>query len=297
MMLKGAFLMTKRAVCVGINDYSARSDCANLNGARPDAEAWAQTLSDGFDFDPAKVVVLKDGAATRQAVMGAITTMLGQSGAGDVACFFFSGHGGRFASADGSIWYESICCADAGGDITNLDFDAFANSLEPSTVNFTLVLDSCHSGGAFDAIAPGAKTISWTQEIIDLFANTCRVLVPHIVIGDPSALSGNVSVSRNTDGTLGMSIADALDFSDGARATLLAACRYDQLSYDGASHGCFTQALLDTINQCNYQASHPELLDKVQQAIKPYNGSQIPQLRGRPVRLEENFLQGWNYSI
>jgi hypothetical protein len=105
--------MTKRAVCVGINDYSARSDCGNLVGARPDAEAWAQCLSDGFDFDSAKVTVLKDGSATRSAVISAIGNMLKQSDAGDVACFFFSGHGGRDQAADGATWVESICCADA----------------------------------------------------------------------------------------------------------------------------------------------------------------------------------------
>lgn len=288
--------MTKRAVCVGINDYSARNDCSNLVGARPDAEAWAQCLSDGFDFDPAKVSVLKDGGATRSAVMAALKNMLDQSGAGDVACFFFSGHGGRYQSSDGSTWLESICCADAGGDITNQDFDAFAAALQPSYVNFTLVLDSCHSGGAFDAITSGAKSQSWSQDTIDKFASSCSLIVPHICIGDPSKISGNVSVSKD-GGSLSMSIDSSLDFSDSAKATLFAACRYDQLSYDGASHGAFTQALLDTINQCNYQASHPDLLDKVRDAIKQYNDSQIPQLRGRPVRLQENFLQGWTYSI
>jgi hypothetical protein len=288
--------MTKRAVCVGINDYSARSDCSNLNGARPDAEAWAQCLSDGFDFDPAKVTVLKDGAASRSAVMSAIGNMLKQSDAGDVACFFFSGHGGRDQSSDGSTWVESICCADEGGDITNSDFDTFAASLQPSYVNFTLVLDSCHSGGAFDAITPGAKSQSWSQDIIDKFASSCSLIVPHICIGDASSLSGNVSVSKDGD-SLSMSINSSLDFSDSAKATLFAACRYDQLSYDGAKHGAFTQALLDTINQCNFQVAHPDLLDKVRDAITNYNHSQIPQLRGRPVRLEENFLQGWTYSI
>jgi hypothetical protein len=49
--------------------------------------------------------------------------------------------------------------------------------------------------------------------------------------------------------------------------------------------------------QCNYHAAHADLLDKVRDAIKSYNNSQIPQLRGRPVRLQENFLQGVTYSI
>ena len=52
--------MTKRAVCVGINDYSARSDCVTLPDARPDGEAWAQLLVDAFAFDADKVTLITD---------------------------------------------------------------------------------------------------------------------------------------------------------------------------------------------------------------------------------------------
>jgi len=87
------------------------------------------------------------------------------------------------------------------------------------------------------------------------------------------------------------------NFSDSAKATLQTACRYDQNSIGTGSHGCFTQALIDTINQCGMQITHPDLLTQVRQAITKYTSKQIPQLRGRPVRLEESFLEGWNYSI
>src|SRR5215472_14893005 len=69
--------MTKRAVCVGINDYSARSDCVTLPDARPDGEAWAQLLVDGFVFDADKVTLITDKNASRQAVLSALSTMLG----------------------------------------------------------------------------------------------------------------------------------------------------------------------------------------------------------------------------
>src|SRR5215471_2629817 len=52
--------MTKRAVCAGINDYSARSDCVTLPDARPDGEAWAQLLVDAFVFDADKVTLITD---------------------------------------------------------------------------------------------------------------------------------------------------------------------------------------------------------------------------------------------
>src|SRR5258708_32617908 len=108
----------------------------------------------------------------------------------------------------------------------------------------------------------------------------------------------NISnIGQNADGTLRVDINENLNFSDSAKATLLAACRYDQNSGGTGTHGCFTQALLDTVNSSNFRVNHNDLLSRVQQAIGPYSTTQIPQLRGRPVRLEENFLEGWNYSI
>jgi hypothetical protein len=291
--------MTKRAVCVGINDYSARTDCQTLPDARPDGEAWAQLLPDAFGFESGNITLITDQNASCQAVLSALTTMLQQSEAGDVACFFFAGHGGRTALGDGT-YYETICCADPGGDISDVKINALAAALSPSTVNFTLVLDSCHSGGVFDP--PGTATTSlrtqiWTADQSAAFAESCRAIVPLICLGDPSAMEGNASISQNSDGSLRMTVNEDLNFSDGATATLLAACRYDQNSGGTGSHGCFTQALLDTINQSGMQIGHPDLLERVRQAITSYSSSQTPQLRGRPIRLEESFLEGWNYSV
>ncbi len=290
--------MVKRAVCVGINDYSGRTDCQTLPDARPDGEAWAQTLPDAFGFDAANVTLLTDGSATRSAVLGALTAMLNQSDAGDVACFFFAGHGGRGVAADGTTYYESICCADAGGDITDVEINQLANALQPSYVNFTLVLDSCHSGGVFDAPPAATRTQLWTADQASTFVQCCQGIVPHVLLTDISTMVNNISnIVQNADGTLRMDINEGLNFSDAAKATLFAACRYDQNSGGTGTHGCFTQALLDTVNSSNFQVNHNDLLSRVRQAIGPYSSTQIPQLRGRPVRLEENFLDGWNYSI
>jgi len=52
------------------------------------------------------------------------------------------------------------------------------------------------------------------------------------------------------------------------------------------------------VNSCNFEISHNDFLSQVQQKVTGFaGGAQTPQLRGRPVRLEENFLVGWNYSI
>lgn len=293
--------MVQRALCIGINDYSARSDCPSLPDARPDAESWKGLLTDAFNFDAANIALLTDGAATRQAVLATLTELLKQSDAGDVVCFFFAGHGGRGSGGDGSTYYESICCADAGGDITDIEINRLAAGLQPSYVNFTLVLDSCHSGGVFDPPDPASASLRarpWSSDDVQQFANSCRTIVPHICLTDISGLQGNITgAACNADGTLRITVNEDLNFSDNAKATLLAACRYDQNAGSTGSHGYFTQALIDTINQCGLTISHPDLLSRVRQTIGNYTKAQTPQLRGRPVRLEENFLAGWTYSI
>jgi len=293
--------MTKRAVCVGINDYSGRTDCKSLPDARPDAEAWRSMLSDAFGFDASEVTLITDRRATRSVVLSALTSVLGKSEAGDVACFFFAGHGGRGTSSDGSTYYESICCADAGGDITDVEINRLAASLQPSYVNFTLVLDSCHSGGVFDPPDPASaslRAIAWSDDDVQTFASSCTTIIPHVCLDDTSGMEGNItSAACNDDGTLRISVNEDLNFSDNAKATLLAACRYDQNAGSTGKHGYFTQALLDTINQSNYSVAHPDLLSRATEAIAKYTSNQTPQLRGRPIRLEENFLEGWNYSV
>ncbi len=290
--------MVKRALCVGINDYSLRPRFNSLPDARQDGEAWAALLPDAFGFDAANITLLTDQNATRQRVMDALTTMLNQSDAGDVVCYFHAGHGGRSSDGSGG-YYETICCADDGGDIRDSEIDALAAALRPSYVNFTIVLDSCHSGGVFDPPDPSLpmRSVAWSDEEKAAIAASCTGIYPHICLTDSSVLQSNVSVSSDENGALRMTIDENLNFSDGAKATLLAACRYDQLSAGNGSHGKFTQALMDVINASSFQATHPELLDKVRQAIALTTSTQTPQLRGRPVRLDENFLDGWNYSI
>lgn len=106
-----------------------------------------------------------------------------------------------------------------------------------------------------------------------------------------------MTVSRDSDGAPSMAVNEDLNFSDGAKATLVAACRYDQNAGSTGTHGYFTQALLDIIKQGGLQITHPDLLQQVRTGITSYTQKQLPQLRGRPIRLEETFLNGWDYSI
>src|SRR5438132_13974455 len=86
--------MTKRAVVVGINDYTGidPTGASNLGGCVADATSVAELLP-SCGVDAANIVTLTDGAATRDAALSALLDMVRASEPGDVACFYFSGHG------------------------------------------------------------------------------------------------------------------------------------------------------------------------------------------------------------
>jgi hypothetical protein len=92
--------MSKRAVVAGVNDYSTQTSLppgwsvGNLSCCVADAQSMRALLQDAFLFD--EVNVLTDAAASRDAIIQSINEMLAASGPGDVACFVYSGHGGRF---------------------------------------------------------------------------------------------------------------------------------------------------------------------------------------------------------
>jgi Caspase domain len=301
--------MTKRALVIGVNDYSNWNSgvtvngltlsAPNLNFCVADANDFSDLLKDGFSFD--EVDILKDSQATSTAIFDAIKRKLAASQAGDVMCLFFSGHGGRIPAdpnSSTSRYYETIIPYDAAM-ISSMQIGSIVDSLEPSIVNFTIVLDSCHSGGMF--LSPDARGFVTDQATIQTFVDNCDTIVPWIGIGDASPIQQNVgSIQMLSSGLCTLTVDTSKNTVDQAKATLFSACDYAELSGESGSigHGYFTKGIIDTVNACNFQISHPEFLKAVAEKTGASSGgTQTPQLRGRPVRLQENFLAGWNYSV
>src|SRR5215831_7445314 len=87
--------MTKRAVVVGINDYTGidPSGQSNLRCCVSDASSIATLIQQASGFDSSDVTLITDRAATRSAVLSALKGMVDASQPGDVALFYYSGHG------------------------------------------------------------------------------------------------------------------------------------------------------------------------------------------------------------
>ncbi|MGB2767178.1 MAG: caspase family protein [Propionicimonas sp.] len=291
--------MTKRAVVVGINDYSVQG-FGNLGGCVRDADAMYHTLIDAFSFDPAQVYLYKDAAASSSNILRCLNYVLRISEPGDVVCFYYAGHGGLHPSGTAGTFYQTII-PHSGRFITDWDLWQAADQLQPSWVNFTVVLDSCHSGGMVDPVAPtgAVRTIANGQAFIETLVGTMKSVIPFgVTLPDVSTLSNNVhTVSAAPQATVCYTEAANREFVQQAKATLLAASRWDEYAGETSSHGFLTDAILNTVNSSNFQITHSELHTALTPLVHNAAGhEQHPVLRGQANRMDGVFLEGFSDS-
>jgi hypothetical protein len=308
--------MKKRALVVGINDYSHQqsflkdSKVSNLQYCVSDANSMYHLLIHSFGFSAQDVLLYTNARATRRNIMSALTQILSHSEAGDVVCFYYAGHGGMVpatANPDNTRFYESIIPY-AGDWIFDSDLDdiLYHSQLDISAVNFTIILDSCHAGGIHptDAIQQSiARSIPLSPNAVAAIQKIQTnwpfgICLPD---GEEKLIIGNVSNPRVQNGVL-------LDLDEdpdktlikSAQATLLAACKYYQTAGEDPTyqHGYFTQSFLNVVNQCNFRMSYNDLLNHLRaQVSKLSKNTQTPELRGQQGRADHIFLEGWNTSI
>ena len=309
--------MVKRAVVVGINDYTGidLTGRSNLSCCVADATSVGDLLQ-SFGFNAADIIILSDGAATRDAVLSALSDMVRASEPGDVACLYFSGHGSIEPDdpTDPTCerFYESMCMA-TRPFLTDKDLFSIAEQLQQSVINFTVISDSCHSGGLDQEVDAAAKykSLALGDELSQHVQNFMNTWIP-VGISVPSnsdSCSNNVSqIAVSEVGHLVCEEDPSQIFVPLAKMTLISGCRFWELSYEANGHGLLTQALLDTVNADNFQISYGDLILTLQQKVgaafqdllpsirTDYPQSQVPQLRGQANRMEEGFLQAWSTS-
>lgn len=305
--------MTKRALVVGINDYSAqhrRSEelgltWGNLQGCVNDANAIFALLGRGFGFD--QINLLTNRQATRSRILGTLRAMMVASRPGDVVCFYYSGHGGILPAsraADNTRFYEAIIPAE-GDWIFDVRITQMAEQLRPSEVNFTLIMDSCHSGGmhAADASLQSVpRSVPMEPATANLIAHI-QTLIPCGACLPPGSTDMDNNVSNPTTTDHGFTSLDQDPnkvLVASSKATLLSACQYWETALEVNGRGLLTNAILDTVNRSNFDDSYDEVLDQVRSHVRDaataQNHIQVPQLYGQLGRTDEPFLQPWTNS-
>ena len=297
--------MTHRAVVAAVNDYSQQASLppgwsvSNLNRSLDDATGMSSLLTD--TFGATITATLTDTDASRDAILAAIRDMLAASAAGDVATFFFSGHGGRFAadSTNPQRYYECFIPA-SGAPITDLDMNALADTLQPSYVNFTVILDSCYSGGIHDGTPDSpVKSASYSADFVNVCVANMTTIIPCGATIPPGGtdFDGNVSNVVGQGNGVVCSVDDNKSLVASSKSCVVAACRYDEVAWEASTHSALTQGIIDVVGTSGSQITYLSLIDQLRTDVQNNLGkSQTPTLLGQQNRMGESFLAGWTAS-
>ncbi len=250
------------ALLVGIDEYAPTSHVPTLQGCVNDANAAREFLEERFAPLPANLLCLLNEQATWTNVINAFRDHLGKAAAGDLAFFFYAGHGSEQAAAgidlenepDGMdqtvVLYDSR--AVGGRDLVDKELGVLIEEITGRGVHMTVMLDCCHSGAG-------------TRDLDGLVARQApaRATTPAL----SSILSGASSVpSAGTP--RGSHIA-------------LEACQSVEVANEykvGDAHrGAFTYFLLQELQACSQLPSYFDLMQRVRPRVQA-QVSQTPQL-------------------
>ncbi|MEC9342982.1 MAG: caspase family protein [Pseudomonadota bacterium] len=143
----GDVLAQVRLLAVGIDQYDD-DRVTDLSLAKSDAVALDRNLQSlsGKTMELASHTVLSDHAATAEAVLAAARDLVARSKPGEMAVFFFAGHGVK--GEDGRYYMATSATDPDNISGTALSWDALSAVLANSRARMTVFLDSCHSGAA-----------------------------------------------------------------------------------------------------------------------------------------------------
>lgn len=146
----------KLALLVGINEYI--NNIPPLGGCEQDVLLQRELLIHRFGFKDADILPLIGKQATRQGILQAFNEhLIKQAKPGDVVVFHFSGHGSLVQDKDRDtpdklnstlVPVDSSLPENGGVVLDIMGHTLFMLMYALQTDNVTMVLDSCHSGGA-----------------------------------------------------------------------------------------------------------------------------------------------------
>ncbi|KAF8716739.1 hypothetical protein HU200_025824 [Digitaria exilis] len=145
----------KRALLVGINYPGTK---AELKGCHNDVDRMYRCLVDRFGFDEGDIRVLTDKdrsspQPTGANIRSALARLVSDARPGDFLFFHYSGHGTRLPAETGQrddTGYDECIVPSDMNLITDQDFRELVQKV-PDGCLFTIVSDSCHSGGLLDS--------------------------------------------------------------------------------------------------------------------------------------------------
>ena len=276
--------MAKRALLIGINKYQIPG--ADLRGCVNDVKDLASALVEFYGFKKKDITQLLDGAATQKAMKAGITKLVREAKKGDVIVLHYSGHGSNVPDdaknrdeADGRD--EILCPTDLNWDDPLRD-DWLRQTFDklPAGVNFTIIMDCCHSGTNTRAIEPPDVKVKqrYLPSPWNLAAVESGRSVPNKVT---RGLRRSVRSSRKTKDIVNAKLPEVL----------ITGCRDTQTSADafinGRFNGALTFALVDAMRKGKGRLTYKQLHDRATAVLKARKFEQVPQLEGQTTRFDQ----------
>jgi hypothetical protein len=158
-MMSRSYLPSYRnswALVIGINAYQ---HVAPLSYACNDADAVAGSLINDLSFPENQLALLKDGVATKEAILHTYLRFSESTGPDDRVLIFFAGHGTTFEGSRGQVGYLVPVDGDRDNKSTLIRWDDLTRNAELIPAKHILfIMDSCYSGLAIQrAILPGTE--------------------------------------------------------------------------------------------------------------------------------------------
>lgn len=285
MLWDGTELSNKRALLIGINKYHPL--LGPLRGCVSDAQKLCKTLQARFSFPAENIRELYNEAATCQAIVDNLKSMVTAAMPGDVLVIFYSGHGTRLSNVEDPSGKDEAIVAyspdwehllsgkkDYGvlfqDPYQDLQFIRDKNLRElletcPHGANLTVIMDCCHSGDINRDHATYPKFIeppdfmhSAIREALRTFWEN-RQTIPSDP--NPDKLSWGETVYYK------VLLGNRYDFVDTMeRSILLAACSEKESALErvieGRPTGIFSHYLCKTLDE-NSDLTHEELIRNV----------------------------------
>jgi hypothetical protein len=267
--------MTVYALTVGINAYLPPINA--LYGCVNDVAAITEVLTTRLGSQLQQLTLL-DQQATRAAVIDGWRQHLGQAGSGDVALFYYGGHGGEepappeLVNLEGTKRLQNLICFDSGRRVdgklvralADKELAALISEVAARGAHVAVLLDCCHSGsGTRDAVATVRQ---W--------------------IGDAATLTGH-------DRDVAVALAEpraAIEFIAGslrppaspADHVALSACQDFQvakeISVGGTMRGAFSVALIEALAVLGPASTYRTVLAAIRGRIGRTTSDQDPTL-------------------
>ena len=236
--------------------------------------------------------ILLNQDATRQAMIDGFDH-LHQAGPGDVALFYYSGHGSQEMAAP-EFWRiepdhrnETLVCWDSrrpgGWDLADKELGFLLHRVAQTGAHLVVLLDSCHSGSA-TRDAEDSGDVRW-QSTDRRLRPTSEYLFPPEFLQRYAAPTGAIGAASRW-----------LELPE-ARHVLLAACAdhetAKEITVDGSKRGAFSYYLLEALQQTGGQLTYRDLFNQARARLINQVSGQTPQLEATLAEdIELSFLSG-----